>query len=374
MYNLDLPVVAHPDKPSDREKNILLNNSEYNQGKITLASTPEGIGIGTHYRCNAKCVFCLEEKTNFFTLERYKKLFEPRLGRVISNARFVNFCGFGELLLMPEIEDFMDYVNKKIPEVNKIYTTNGYSLMNKKILERLTETKSAIGISLHASDSSLHRLLTNTDTFGQIVSGVKQLVSVRKQKECPSISLIFLINTLNIEDLPDFIEFAANLGVDEVSCGYMTIFNPGHLELSCYFKQELTNENLRKAEECAQKLSLAIRFPPKFKQAPSDRAFKCSDPWKYCYVENEGSVLACCYAGSNFGYLEYMDFEMIWNGADYKQLRRSLLNDSPHEWCRYCYKWRQDNVNDIRSHINSRPGFRDEILKEISLTDYYSQV
>lgn len=353
---------------SAREKNLLLNDFEYAIGKMNLESTPEGVGIGAHYNCNARCIFCLGGKPKLFSPERYKDFFEPRLGSVISKARYVNFCGYGELLLMPGVEKFLDYVNGKIPEVNKIYTTNGTPLMNNEVLTMLTKSKSVIEISLHASNNQLHELITRLNVFDQIISGIRQLVSIRKHKESPSISLIFLINTLNIENLPDFVEFAAKLGVDEVICNYLTVFHYAHLKLSCFFKQEITNASFNKAEEVAKKLNMPIKLPPRFGiNSKGSKGHICSDPWKYFYVENESSVLPCCFAGDHIGYLERVDFETIWNGAHYRDLRNSLIKGHPNEWCRYCYRYRSENVNDIRSHINFRPGFRDKILKGYKL-------
>lgn len=354
---------------SVREKNLLLNDFEYAMGKLHLESTPEGVGIGAHYACNAKCVFCLGGKPKIFSLQRYKEFFEPKLGHIISKARYVNFCGFGELLLMPDIEKFLDYVNETIPVINKIYTTNGTPLLNSEVLSLLVKSKSVIEISLHASNTQLHKLLTRMNTFDQIVSGIKQLVLMRKHKERPSIVLIFLINTLNIENLPDFVALAADLGVDEVICNYMTIFHSAHLKLSCYFKQEITNASFERAEELARKLNIPVRLPPRFgsNSQTNKRHLLCSDPWKYFYVENETSVLPCCYAGSHLGYLERVDFETIWNGAGYKELRHCVAQGPVHEWCKYCLKYRSDNVNDIRSHINFRPGAREKILRGYKL-------
>ncbi len=351
-------------KVSVREKNLILNDFEYAMGKITLESMPEGIGIGAHYKCNAKCIFCLGGKPKLFSLESYKDFFEPRLRSVISKVRYLNFCGFGELLLMPDIQAFLDYVNEKNPDINKVYTTNGTPLLNNEVLTRLTKTKTAILVSLHASNSQLHRLLTKMNTFDQIVSDIKRLVSMRKDQSHPSVSLIFLINTLNIENLPDFVEFAAGLGVDEVICNYLTIFNLSHLKLSCFFKQEVTNESFKKAEELAKKLNFRLRLPLYFGvDSQYGKIPLCSDPWKYCYIENEGSVLPCCYAGGHFGYLGEADFETIWNGANYKHLRSSLVKGPNHEWCNYCLKYCGKNVNDLRSHINFRTGCRDKILR-----------
>jgi MoaA/NifB/PqqE/SkfB family radical SAM enzyme len=353
---------------SVREKNYLLNDFEYSMGKIHLESTPEGVGIGAHYSCNAKCVFCLGGEPKIFSLQRYKDYFEPKLGPIIAKARYVNFCGFGELLLMPDIKQFLDYVNERIPLINKIYTTNGTPLLNNEVLTLLTKSKTVVEISLHSSNKQLHKLLTRINTFDQIVAGIRQLVSMRKHKECPAVVLIFLVNTLNIENLPDFVKFAADLGIDEVICNYMTIYHSAHLKLSCYFKQEITNASFEKAEELSHKLKIPLKLPPRFGlSSQTDKRHICSDPWKYFYVENETSVLPCCYAGSHFGYLEKVNFQTIWNGADYKNLRNSLLQGPTHGWCKYCFKYHNKNINDIRSHINFRPGAREKILKGYKL-------
>lgn len=353
---------------SAREKNLLFNDFEYNIGKIHLDSTPEGVGIGAHYNCNAKCIFCLGGKPQLFSLQRYKEFFEPRLGPLLSRARYANFCGFGELLLLPDIENFLDHVNQSIPEVNKIYTTNGTPLLNKAVAERVAQSKTALEVSLHASNDKLHRVLTRLNIFDQITSGIKQLISVRKNRTSPYLVLVFLANTLNIEDLPNFIKFAASLGVDEVACNYMNIFHYSQVKLSCFFKQELTNAAFKKAQAIAHKVKMPLRLPPAFGMDTQQRRKSiCSDPWKYFYVENEGSVLPCCFAGDHVGYLGKVDFETIWNGFHYKNLRKSLVNADPGEWCKYCYKCRSENVNDIRAHINFKPGFRDKILKGIKL-------
>jgi len=352
---------------SVREKSLLFNDFEYNVGKIYLESTPEGVGIGAHYNCNAKCIFCLGGKPKLFSFERYKEFFEPRLDSAISKARYVSFCGYGELLLMPGIEEFLDYINGKIPNTLKIFTTNGLPL-NNDVANLLTRSKSVAEVSLHADNSQLHRLLTGMNTFEQIVFQIKELLRLRKNKESPTISLIFLVTTLNIENLPEFVKFAANLGVDEIFCNYMTIFSSAHLKLSCFFKQEITNASFTRAEEIAKKKNILLKLPPRFGvNNHSYRRQICSDPWKFFYVENEGSVNPCCYAGTHFGYLDRADFQTMWNGANYRHLRSSLVEGPPHFWCKYCYKYRSENVNDIRSHITFRPGIREKVLRGFRL-------
>ncbi|MCX5714500.1 MAG: radical SAM protein [Candidatus Omnitrophica bacterium] len=345
-------------------KNLNLNDFEYKARKIKLESTPEGVGIGTHYHCNARCVFCLGGNPQLFSLKRYQDFFEPRLGKIIQNARYVSFCGFGELLLMPDIEEFLSYVNNKLPDINKIYTTNGTPLLNEKVLSLLAGSRSSVEISLHASNSQLHRRLMRTNNFEAVISQIRKLVAMRKDPSLPNISLVFLVNTLNIEDLPEFVRLAKDIGVNEVICNYMIMFKPAQLKLSCFFKQEITNESFSKAREIADKLQIPLRLPPSFGEDLKQKdSFLCADPWKYFYVENEGSVNPCCYAGYHFGYLDKTDFQTIWNGQNYRSLRQSLAQGPAHEWCRHCFRYDARNINDIRSHISFRPGIAEEIIK-----------
>ena len=39
----------------EQQMNTALNEQEYAQGEMVLESTPQGLGIGAHCRCNAHC-------------------------------------------------------------------------------------------------------------------------------------------------------------------------------------------------------------------------------------------------------------------------------------------------------------------------------
>ena len=347
------------------QENSNLSEQEYQLGKISLESSPRGIGIGAHWHCNANCVFCLGGYPRLFDLHTYKQFFEKRLSQILPKAEFINLCGFGELLLMPHCEDFLDYINQTLPFSNKIITTNGMPL-SKTIDQKLTESQYSLQVSLHAPEKRLHRMLTRTEGFDRIIKQIQFLLSTRKNHQSPSVNLVFIINTFNIESLPGFVEFAAKLGADSVIANYMTIYTPAHLKLSCFFKQKVTINMFRQAEERAAKFGLALSLPPKFGSNGSKYP-RCSDPWQYLYVETEGSILPCCYAGAHIGYLYRDEFQEVWNGEFYKHLRESLVEGKESGWCKYCYKNKPSNVNDIRSHVSFRPDLQRKILKGFNL-------
>jgi Radical SAM superfamily. len=347
---------------TDRQKNALLNELETKARKTALRSTPLYVTIGSHYGCNAKCLFCLGGDYPAFTFERYTELFEKKMGHVLQNASHAGFCGFGETLLMPGIGKFLDHVNLTLPGVQKVFTTNG-SPLKPDLCDQLAEGRYAVIVSLHAANAALHKHLTRTDLFDTIVRQVKYLTALKRRKgDDLHINLAFLAMTENIDNLPEFVRFARYVDADRVSVNYLTIFDPVHAPLSCFFQQERTKAAFAAAEEKADKFGITLALPPKFCQesyAPGD----CRDPWNFFYVETQGSVNPCCFAGNHIGYLDKDDFETIWNGPGYTSLRDGLRTGDIHTWCRHCYRFKAENVNDIRSHITFRPETQKRMLE-----------
>jgi len=296
-----------------------------------------------------------------FSLAMYKEFFEKKLHNVLQKAVHVGFCGFGEMLLMPEILDFLDYINEKLPLQIKNFTTNGVSL-NKDICDKFKEGKYAVLISLHAANRELHQHLTKLKNFDSIIENIKRLVNIkRKRNPVLHINLIFLLTTLNIDNLPDFVKLGHELGVDRVTCNYLNIFSPEHIRMSCFFEKKKTNAIFDRAGEIADKLGVILLLPPRFSNR--DEKISCQDPWEFFYVENQGSVLPCCFAGEHIGYLNKQGFEEIWNGSGYTRLRQGLINGH-HTWCKDCYKYAPSNVNKFSSHVSFRPDVQKKILYE----------
>jgi radical SAM protein with 4Fe4S-binding SPASM domain len=100
-----------------------------------------------------------------------------------------------------------------------------------------------------------------------------------------------------------------------------------------------------------------LGLPPRFGKypAPAPGAIRCHEPWNFFYVETQGSVNPCCYAGNHIGYLNETDFNDIWNGPDYVRLREGQVSGDIHTWCKYCFRYDVNNINDIRSHVTFRP-------------------
>lgn len=345
-------------------RNKRINDQEYSSRETHLESGPTNIILCTTYKCNMKCIFCLGRGADpDFDYEIYKNIFEKKMGLFLRKADQICFTGWGEFLLWPEIINFLDYLNKEMPDANKTFTTNGLSL-TEEVIHRILVSRYTIQISLHTSNPLTHKMLTQSGCFEQIIMHLDKLIELRKQRDLESrlwIALVFLITSLNIENLPDFVKFAGMRGINSVICNYITIFQPEQLGLTCFFLPETTNRMFDEAQKAVRKYDMDLSLPPKFgaKKAIQQPGV-CEEPWKTVFIDALGNVLTCCYAGEPIGNLNTDDFESIWNGKEYRELRSALIEGRPHIRCKNCFKFLPMNVDDIRSHIT----FRNEKNKE----------
>lgn len=80
----------------------------------------------------------------------------------------------------------------------------------------------------------------------------------------------------------------------------------------------------------------------------------CMAPWVSLNSNPNGDIIPCCVATTTaFGNLYQDTIEDIWNNEHYKQFRLDLLNDTPNEICRSCYKSEEWGGNsNYRQYLN----------------------
>jgi MoaA/NifB/PqqE/SkfB family radical SAM enzyme len=341
---------------SEQRDNAQLNDFEYNNRKIMLRSAPKALFLQASGPCNSNCVFCSRgDDYEMFDLEIYRERFEKKLHFEFSKTEQIVLTGSGEFLLLPEADKILDYFDVNFPHVSKMFSTNGSSLTS-EICQKITRSRSqyTVHVSLHASNSQLHKVLTRTDNFYKILGQLKYLLEIRKDTANPTVHLIFVATTLNIEDLPNFVRLAANLKVDKVICYYNYIYIPAQKYLSCFFKQELTNQMLDEAENVAKQLDVRIDLPPRFAQEKYPVLGICREPWSQAMFNLKGHILPCDVSEDCEISLKDAEwFRDNWNSDYYCKLRQALI-DGTSGCFKYCFRANPQAVNDFHSHVIRR--------------------
>lgn len=349
------------------EENIRLNNEEYAQRKVILSSTPQNIFVQINAVCNANCVFCSKGYDYpLFKLDEWLDKYGEQVTPVLSQARQVILTGSGEFLGLPDAPRILDYFNSEFPHVEKYIATNG-SYLSPKIVDRICSggSKYVLQMSLHGSTPEMHRAVMRYRSHERVQDNIRALMEARKSGHV-QVLFMFVLTTLNIDDLPNFVRYAKLMGADRVVCGYFYIYESNQKYLSLYFNQEHANKRIEEARKVADELGITLQAPPRFGLAAEvyKKPDCCQEPWYQLMLSVEGHVLPCDVYGAfpREDNLNDKTFMEIWNGPAYREIRKALAKS---QGCIvHCPRHNPKSVNDWHSHVIHRPKSDREHAKE----------
>jgi MoaA/NifB/PqqE/SkfB family radical SAM enzyme len=320
-----------------------------------VGTLPRSLYLETTNRCDSKCQTCIRTFTTLerpadLTLERVRAIAEqfPVLDRVVLH-------GIGEPLLNPELFDIIAYLKKRIPAV--LFNSDAIGLTHARAIRLVESGLDEYRVSMDAATAATFRELRGVDRFARVTANVARLVALQHEmgRTTPRVSLWFTASRANIEELPAFVQLAADLRVAEVyvqrlvfnGLGLATDANALHGRL-----REREQALLTEAEALATRRGIAMRASglttPLASLHGSGNTARhwagCQRPWTLAYVTANGNVLPCCispwvatdYGGLILGNAFEERFEAIWDGERYQRFRTDFESDSPPDACRGC--------------------------------------
>ncbi|MCX5796141.1 MAG: radical SAM protein [Elusimicrobia bacterium] len=348
-----------------QKENVGLNQKEFEDGRVILASTPQTVFLQIHAPCNADCVFCSKGfGQDLFRLDEWLARFGRSLTPVLQRAAKLILTGSGEVLGLREAPAILRHFNGEFPHVDKYIATNA-SHLTPQMCELITgsESRYTLQLSLHAPDKSTHELVMRYRAYDRVVENIERLMEMRRASGRVQVHFMFVMTSLNAERLPDFVRWAKTMGADKVLAGYFYIYEAEQKPLSLYFKQELANRVIDEARRVAGELGMPIELPHKFGQKDEARPpARCSEPWHQVMISPDGSILPCDLYGSFRESLAEKSFAEIWNGATYRAIRRELragggcLQD--------CQRHNPVAVDEWSAHVIHRNKDEAQVLRE----------
>ena len=315
---------------------------------------PRSLYLETTNRCDSKCQTCIRtfqslEPPADLTLERVRAIVAqfPVLDRVVLH-------GIGEPLLNPQIFDIVAYLKTRVASV--LFNSDAISLTAPRAVRLVESGLDEYRVSMDAATRATYRRLRGVDRFERVTANVARLIGLQRElaRTTPRVSLWFTATRANIDEIPGFVQLAADLGVGEVyvqrlvfnGLGLATEANALHGRL-----RERELERLGEAEALARGRGIAMRAsgltsPLASLQAGDDARpwAGCQRPWTLAYVTANGNVLPCCispwvardYAGLILGNVFVEPFEKIWDGTHYQKFRTDFETATPPDPCRGC--------------------------------------
>lgn len=296
-------------------------------------------------RCNLRCPICPK---NAFGSEWKDGDMDMATYEAISDAfplvKQVYLDAWGEPLLNPNFWEMAALARSAGCSVGT--TTNGV-LLEPRIAEQLARQMDVVGISMDGATPETYESIRVGAKFEAVVEGVRALIAARKARRpdgLPLVSLLFLKNKRNIKEIPEMVDLAGQLGVDEVIASNITYLpTPGHDRLKVFSLQCRSLEYeaiLDQARQRAKAWDLALRIYP---LTPKRVPFCEANPLQELHITWEGGVSPCVYLTlptfrdfitkvyegqtfhvpqTCFGNLRVSNLLDIWNTGAYQQFRQ----------------------------------------------------
>jgi MoaA/NifB/PqqE/SkfB family radical SAM enzyme len=320
-----------------------------------VGALPRSLYLETTNQCDSKCQTCIRtfetlEPPADLTLARVRAIVDqfPVLDRVVLH-------GIGEPLLNRELFDIVAYLKTRVATV--LFNSDAIGLTRTRAIRLIESGLDEYRVSMDAATAATFRTLRGVDCFERVTANVGRLVALQREmgRATPRVSLWFTASRANVEELPAFVQLAADLAVSEVyvqrlvfnGLGLATDGNALHGRL-----QAREQALLAEAEALASRRGIAIRasgltspLASLHGSAGDARPWAgCQRPWTLAYVTANGNVLPCCispwvardYRALILGNAFTERFDDIWDGERYQRFRADFESDRAPDPCRGC--------------------------------------
>ena len=341
-----------------QKENTDLNLKEIDENKVVLDSYPRRLVLELTNACNLNCVMCGRNAADFkltsFNMDIFRSL-EP----LFDTIEEVTLMGWGEPTIHPNFLEMLETINKH--SARKYFCTNGMTL--DKIKNAIFDYKvDVFAVSLDGATYETNKKIRRGSDLNKIVANLKEIVKIKKERNLtyPYINFVFCAMKSNIEELPDLVKLASDVGVDEVKVVYLTAFNKLLAHEVLWDEKEKTKEIFNKAEELADKLNISLKLPYLIGEDPAkDKAHKdCYVAWRDFFVGSDDYIRPCMSTNVEFfKYNKDVDFKTMWNDKKFIEYREKVNTENMDKMCKHCYQSSFCNWNKKHSFIQIDESF-----------------
>jgi MoaA/NifB/PqqE/SkfB family radical SAM enzyme len=305
-------------------------------------------------RCNSKCATCPltfspQEAARQLSLDEFRGLVAqlPDLQRAVLQ-------GVGEPLLNRDLAAMIAHLSAR--GVYTVFNTNAALLTRRRQVEIIESGLDELRVSLDGSTPETYLKIRGIPVFERVIANVAELVRTRAElgATSPRISLWMTGLQENLPELPDLVDLAAELGVDEVYLQRLVYWGEGlATEAQSIFDARAEAEAIiADAEQRAARHGLSLRgadaTSPRaslIDRPPTEEPWRaCSRPLRLAYITAQGSALPCCIApftDAPFEDLKLGNYladgvDAVWHGPAYAAFRAQLYSSTPPASCRNC--------------------------------------
>lgn len=345
-----------PDWPERRRLNSFLAKVESHLGVPTPYCRPTRARLELTDACNLRCPMCPQ---GFWD---WKKNYaeEWLLDRAASLYPWINeidLTSLGETMLSPYFNQCLERLE---PHLMVQLVTNGL-LVNDRNALLLAKHITELHISIDAAKTETYRKMREVESFPKVLENSRRIVRFKKEvgRGLPVLVFNFTITQKNLEDLPDVIRLASEIGFDRVHANFLSVWVPSLNQDSVYWIRERACEVLDECDELARSLGVEFLHPPKpipEHEEQSDFHRFCAEAWEFIHLRAEDKITVCCMGAEEYHAPQGADWEAIWDGPAYQSFRKkvNLPDEFAPPLCRNCLFGRDVKPGHPRYHFHEK--------------------
>jgi MoaA/NifB/PqqE/SkfB family radical SAM enzyme len=342
------PTRSAPTGSSPRDEIVELARTE------TPLPSPVEAYFEVANRCNSKCATCPltfspQERARQLSLDEFQTLVTqfPDLRRAVMQ-------GVGEPLLNRQLAPMIAHL--KARGVYTVFNTNAALLTRRRQVELIHSGLDELRISLDGSTPETYLKIRGIPAFDRVLTNVAEMVRTRRELASSKPRMSFWMTGLheNLAELPDLIDLAARVGVEEVYLQRLVFWGEGLAtrDQSIFHGRNQAEQLIEEAERRAARYGISFRgadaLSPRAglleREAAAEPWRACSRPLRLAYVTAQGTALPCCIAPftdapfESMGLGNYLEqgVEAVWHGPAYERFREQLYSSEPPATCRNC--------------------------------------
>jgi radical SAM protein with 4Fe4S-binding SPASM domain len=251
--------------------------------------------------------------------------------------------GFGEPMMYKHFFEVVAYSRKQMPWCKIGIYSNGMLINEERANQLMDCGLTELNISIDAARPETYRKVRRGGKLDVLHNNIRTLTRVKRETgaKFPMIGLNYVMLNENEGELVEFVEQAAEFGVDFVNCITYAGYDWG-------FKNKRDPESYkRELEQAAKRMEqLDVRcksFPTDdLSWADPKRPFFCDFFWgnNFRVTYNGDITLGCCTPFKetyNYGNILETPFEQVWNNEFYRKNREMSKNNiAPNKTCASC--------------------------------------
>lgn len=345
-----------------QKANSELNMAELECGKTILESYPRRLVLELTNACNLNCIMCGRNAADFkptvFDMDNFYSL-EP----LMDIAEEVTLMGWGEPTIHPHFIEMLEVINRH--SARKYFCSNGMNL--KKIKNAIFDHNvDVFAISLDGATDETNSRIRRGSKINEITEDLKDIVRIKKERglKYPWINFVFCAMDSNIQELPDLVRLAAEIGIEEVKVVYLTVFEEDLLHETLWGHEDKIKAVFEETIKVGEELGIVLKLPHYIgEDEAGDKLHKdCFVSWRDFFLGSDGYVRPCMSTPVQFfKYDKNKDFMEMWNSSEYQEYRKNVNDqvnmDLP---CRRCYQSSHCNWNLKQSFIQVGETFSPE--------------